>query len=356
MSEKKTPFAERSSYWMQGGGPSSDVIVSTRVRLARNLQDVPFPPEMSRDDAQGVLVQARGMSDYLKQHSNCRLAFDFWPLSELDETDLWVLVEKHLISPQLVKTAALSGLILRSDDAVSIMVNEEDHFRIQCLFPGLNLTQGRELAQQIDRILGRKIDCAFDEQLGFLTTCPTNLGTGMRASVMAHLPGLVMLDRLEDVLSGLSEIGATVRGLYGEGTDSQGNLFQISNRITLGQSEAEICANLQAVISEIVSKERSAREEAYGRRRDELEDKVYRAYGILTNARMLETEEAMRLLSALKLGRDLNIVTHVSPDLFSEMMIRMRPALIQSGAGSSLDSRQRDIRRASLIRNALLDT
>ncbi len=356
MSEKQAPFAERSSFWMRGGGPSADVIVSTRVRLARNHKNVPFPPEMAKEHAEQVLSLARDLNDCLRRDSEGEYVFDFWPLSELDETDRWVLVEKHLVSPQLVKTAALSGVILRSDDAVSIMINEEDHFRIQCLFPGLNLTHSRELAQQVDHILHEVVNCAFDEQLGYLTTCPTNLGTGMRSSVMAHLPGLVMLNRLEDVISGLSEIGATVRGLYGEGTESRGDLFQISNRITLGQSESEICANLQAVIGEIVRKERSAREEAYGRRRDELEDKVFRAYGILTNARMIETKEAMRLLSALKLGRDLNIVTHVSQDLFSQMMIRMRPALIQSRAGTSLDPRQRDIRRASLIRNALLDS
>ncbi len=354
MSNKQPSFSKRSSYWMRGGGPSSDVIVSSRLRLARNLSDVPFPPEMSREHAQKVLEQAEQVIDSLKSRQDS--GYRFVRMDSLPEIEQWVLVEKHLISPQLVQTAALSGVILSDDEAVSIMVNEEDHFRIQCLFPGLNLDEGKGLVLRVDQRLCSVIEPAFDEQLGYLTTCPTNLGTGMRASVMAHLPGLVMLDRLDKVISGLSEIGATIRGLYGEGTDSQGDLFQISNRVTLGQDETEICNNLHAVVSEVVDKERSARETVYGCRKEELEDRVYRAYGLLTNARMMPTKEAMRLLSALKLGLDLNIIPHVSGETFSELMINMRPALIQSRADSELDSRKRDVRRATLIRNTLLNT
>ncbi len=346
-------FARQLSWWMKGGGTASDIVVSSRLRLARNLDDVPFPPSMGRDDAVHVLEQAEAVADHLERST--RHGYRLFRLKDLGELDRGVLVEKHLLSPQIVNSAALSGVILREDEAVSVMVNEEDHLRIQCLFPGLNLEAAWELADEVDDIMSEVVRYGFDERLGYLSTCPTNLGTGMRASVMLHLPGLVMTEKLDAVISGITKVGAVVRGLYGEGSDAQGNLFQMSNRVTLGQSEQQITDNLVAVVNEVVQRERSAREKAMNRDRNKLEDRIYRAYGLLTNAKMMSSEEAMKLLSLVRLGVDLNIMSHVSPDVFQELIIRMRPSFIQSETGESLNAEERDIRRATLLRRRLQD-
>ena len=346
-----SPFAQQLSCWMKGGGNASDIVVSSRLRLARNLADVPFPPNMGRDDAEHVLEQAAAVAEHLERTMGKE--YRLFRLKDLSELDCGVLVEKHLLSPQIVNSAALSGVILREDEAVSVMVNEEDHLRTQCLFPSLNLKAAWELADEVDDTMSEVVRYGFDERLGYLTTCPTNLGTGMRASVMLHLPGLVMTEKLDAVISGITKVGAVVRGLYGEGSDAQGNLFQMSNRVTLGQSEQQIADNLVAVVNEVVQRERSAREAALNHDRHKLEDRIYRAYGLLTNAKMMSSEEAMKLLSLVRLGVDLNIMSHVSPDAFQELIIRMRPSFIQSEAGESLASEERDIRRAALLRRRL---
>ena len=353
MAQDKRPlFTRRLSSWMKGAGASSDIVLSSRVRLARNLDSIPFPPKMGREDALKVLDLAEQATDHLVRSTD--EAWDFYRLGDMDDLDRWVLVEKHLISPQLVKSSALSGLILRQDEAVSIMVNEEDHLRIQCLFPGLNVQDAWQLGDAVDDVLSEIVRYGFDSKLGYLTTCPTNVGTGMRVSVMLHLPGLVMTERLESVISGLSKVGSVVRGLYGEGSEAQGNLFQISNRLTLGSDEDEIIANLRAVVNEVVQRERSAREIIYDRDRKRLEDRVCRAYGLLTNARLMTSEEAIKLLSLLRLGIDLQVISGLSAGVFQELMIRMRPSLIQRNSGDVLDADERDEKRAALMRDALL--
>lgn len=354
MAQDKRPlFTRRLSSWMKGEGASSDIVISSRVRLARNLDSAPFPPEMGREDALGVLHLAERATEHLVRSTG--EDWDFYRLGDMDDLDRWVLVEKHLISPQLVKSSALSGLTLRRDEAVSIMVNEEDHLRIQCLFPGLNLQDAWRLGDAVDDVLSDVVSYGFDDKLGYLTTCPTNVGTGMRISVMVHLPGLVMTEHLESVISGLAKVGAVVRGLYGEGSEAQGNLFQISNRLTLGLDEEEIIENLGAVVNEVVQRERSAREVVYDRDRRRLEDRVCRAYGILTNARLMTSEEAMGLLSLLRLGIDLQLISGLSAGVFQELMIRMRPSLIQSESGGAMDAGERDQRRATLMRDVLLN-
>ncbi len=351
MRGEEPDFVRRLSRWIEGNGSASDIVISSRVRLARNLKRVPFPPVMERGDAEEVLEAAEGAARFLQ----CRMEgnYDYYPLRDMTELHQWVLVEKHLISPQLTKSSALSGVTVSEDEAVSIMVNEEDHFRIQCLFPGLNLREAWETADAVDDVLEEVVSYAYDEKLGYLTTCPTNLGTGMRVSVMTHLPGLVMSEMIDSVISGLSKVGAVVRGLYGEGSEAQGNLFQISNRTTLGHDEATIVEDMSAVLREVVQKERSIRETIYRRDRTSLEDKVYRAHGLLTNARMMSSEEAMQLLSMLRLGIDMNILSHISPVVFQELTIRMRPSMIQREAGESLKPEQRDVRRATLMRERI---
>ncbi len=351
MTTEEPRFVRGLSRWMKGNGSASDIVISSRVRLARNLENIPFPPAMERSDAEKVLAAAEEASGRLQE--SLEREYHYYPLREMSELHQWVLVEKHLISPQLTKSSALSGVIISEDEAVSIMVNEEDHFRIQCLLPGLNIRGVWETADAVDDVLGETVRYGFDGSLGYLTTCPTNLGTGMRVSVMVHLPGLAMAEQLDSVISGLAKVGAVVRGLYGEGSEAQGNLFQISNRTTLGNDEDGIVEDMSAVVREVVQRERSTRETLYRRGRTSLEDKIYRAHGLLTNARMISSEEAMHLLSMLRLGIDMNILPHIAPEVFQELMIRMRPSIIQRETGEALKPEERDVRRATLMRKRI---
>lgn len=340
---------ERSK-WMEAAGPSGDIVLSSRIRLARNLRDFPFPSRLGADGATAVINEARQVVPKLNEGSNRH--YELYRLSELNALDRQVLVEKHLISPLLAKNEH-GAIILSSDEAVSIMINEEDHIRIQCLMPGLQLDGAWELADNVDNTMGQVSEYAYSDRRGFLTTCPTNLGTGLRASVMMHLPGLVHSQQLGRVLSALSKVGVVVRGLYGEGTQAQGNIFQVSNQVTLGQTEADIIENLTSVARQLIERERSAREWLVRQWKDHLEDRVCRAYGILTNARVITSEEALRLLSDLRLGIDQKIIPHVSPQVFNDLIVATRAGFLQKIAGQQLSAAQRDRRRATLIRQRL---
>lgn len=352
MSSYGMSFAHRKSRWMEGQGPSQDVVISSRIRLARNLKDYPFPPMMTEDKAREVLNLGCEISEALNHEGSAE--YSWYPLEKLDSMERQVLIEKHLISPQLLRSAAISGVIISRDEAVSIMVNEEDHFRIQCLFSGMDLEAAWSLADRLDSDIAGHVTYAFDDEFGYLTTCPTNLGTGLRGSVMTHLPGLVLTEQLSRIVSGLSKVGAVVRGLYGEGSQAEGSLYQISNHVTLGHSESEIVDNLNSIVSEVVRRERSAREALLNRNRVKLEDRVYRAYGILTNARSIAASEAIELLSLVRLGVVLGILTHIPIAVFPELIVGTRRASIQQKAGAHLDSDQRDLQRANLIRKRLL--
>ncbi len=345
------PFNKTLSRWMTGGGPCEDVVVSTRVRLARNLAQYPFPPSARREDALAVRGAVQRSLDDLPDGGD----YEFYPLDRVEEIDRWVLVEKHLASPQLVGRADCTAIILDAEESISVMVNEEDHLRIQCLVPGFDLESAWSLADTVDDSLGAGLEYAFDEDFGYLTACPSNVGTGFRGSVMAHLPGLVHTGQIEPLMSGLNKAGALVRGVFGEGSKAEGNLFQVSNRISLGSSEDEMAANLAGVARELMSRERSAREALLNGNRYELEDRVYRAYGLLTNARKMSSEEALDLLSMLRLGSDINILPGGLGDAFPELLVRIRRASLQRVVGERLDTNQRDIRRATLVRNRLLN-
>ena len=234
------------SEWMRGNGQDSDIVISTRVRVARNLQHLPFPL-LANDQQSGEVLER--LTHVLKDKEDLQ---DFGhlhviKLSEIDELDKKVLVEKHLISPNLANESRNGAVILTEDESVSIMINEEDHLRIQCLYPGFQVREAWSRATALDDIFESEIDYAFDDKRGYLTSCPTNVGTGLRASVMMHLPALVMTQQINRILSAVSQVGLTVRGIYGEGSEALGNLFQISNQITLGQTESEIIENLHSV-------------------------------------------------------------------------------------------------------------
>lgn len=341
------------SHWMTGAGPSADIVLSSRIRLARNLADVPFPPRLSADDARTVVSRVRQAIPQLERRLKRR--FHLIELRGLSQLDRQVLVEKHLISPLLAKSGG-GAVVLSEDEAISIMLNEEDHLRIQCLQPGLQLEAGWQVADAVDGVLSNELELAFNDRRGFLTTCPSNLGTGMRVSVMMHLPGLVLANQAPRVLGSLPKIGVVVRGMYGEGSEARGNLFQISNQVTLGQAEDAIVENLSAIARQLVDRERSVRERLYRELKTQLEDRACRAYGILTNARLITSDEALRLLSDLRLGIDLQIVSHVSPLVFSDLMVATRPGFLQRVNGAPLGPEERDQRRAALIRERLQQT
>lgn len=358
MNEKGTPTIENimnssSSTWMNGQGQLSDVVISSRVRLARNIKDVPFPHLLDEAQAKKVLGDVFEAVNRVSRK-------DSWgnlvtlDLGELSAIERQVLVEKHLISPQHAEKGHGKGLAVRPDETVAIMVNEEDHIRLQVLASGLELDEAYIVANGLDDLLDEMLDFAFDDRIGYLTACPTNVGTGLRASVMVHLPALSLGNETSRVLTAVNKLGLVIRGLYGEGTNGQGNVFQISNQITLGQSEKDIIENISLVAKQVVSEEKRIRDILFKTKRAELEDKVFRSYGILTNARMMSSEEAIRLWSDVRLGVVLGIIPGLRLTEINEILVLSRPNFVQRIAGRSLPPEERDIRRAELIRRKLV--
>ena len=339
-----------SSKWMHGSGPDGEIVLSSRVRLARNIREVPFPYLASDSQTEDVSKQLCEASQSLKEELG---DMRFLPIKGIPPMERQVLVEKHLISPLLIKGPHNSAVLLREDEAVSVMINEEDHLRIQCLLPGLQLEQALHEANRYDDLLEEKLAYAYDEQWGYLTACPTNVGTGLRASVMVHLPALVLTKQINRVLSAIAQVGLAVRGMYGEGSEVVGNLVQISNQITLGQSEDEIVRNLYGVSRQIVEQEAQARQILLNEGRDRISDRVNRAFGVLSHARLISSQEAMQLLSDVRLGIDLGLIEGVPSNILKELMVLLRPACLQMEAGRTLDSLDRNRERACLIRKRL---
>jgi protein arginine kinase len=306
----------------------------------------------SKEEAKAIIVKMEGI---LNQIDFKRIEqMELLKIDELQPLQKRVLVEKHLISPLLAEESPYGACLLTENEEVSIMINEEDHIRIQCLFPGFQLSEALEAANNIDDWLESQIQYAFDEKNGYLTSCPTNVGTGLRASVMMHLPGLILTQQINRIIPAINQLGLVVRGIYGEGSEALGNLFQISNQITLGKSEEDIVEDLKSVVNQLISQERTAREALRKTSNIQLEDRVYRSYGLLTNSRIIETKEAARCLSDVRLGIDLGYIQGISKNIFNELMILTQPGFLQQYAGGLLRPQERDIRRASLIRERLL--
>lgn len=338
--------------WMSGKGPESDIVLSSRIRLARNLSSLPFPQRAGERQLQQVEEEMRASLADLNQNSP--IPYVFGELDKLTPLERYVLVEKHLVSLDLVRAGAHRAVLVREDAAVSIMINEEDHLRIQCLLPGLQLEEAMALADQVDDTLEARHDYAFDEKLGYLTACPTNLGTGLRASVMLHLPALVMTKQINRLMSTISQLGIAVRGLYGEGSEAIGNIFQVSNQLTLGFSEHDIIANLRGVVLQVIAQERKARQTLLTSAREAITDRVWRAYGVLRYAYCLDSQEALQLLSQVRLGADMHIIDVVPPAIFNELLVTTQPNFLQRAAGGGpLDATERDKLRARSIRQRL---
>ncbi|MCG0275920.1 MAG: protein arginine kinase [Thermosediminibacteraceae bacterium] len=336
--------------WINSTGPDSDIVITSRVRLARNLKDVPFPHLLNRLQAKEVIEMV-----YKAFLSNAVLSKDarLYYMEDLSETEKNLLVEMHFISPDLARDDR-GAVIISSDRRISVMINEEDHLRIQCIFSGLDPQGAYDLASRVDDVLEEQLDFAFDEQLGYLTACPTNVGTGIRVSVMMHLPVLTMLKQVDRMFSTMAQLGLVVRGLYGEGTESWGNLYQISNQITLGKSEEDIIQNLLSVAGQIIASERQARRNLNGEERLRLEDRILRSYGILTNSRLLSTQEAMRYISDVRLGVDLGIIKNLKPEELNNLFITAGPSYIQEVFKKTMTPLERDLNRANLLRQKLL--
>ncbi len=338
-----------NSRWMNSDGPDAGIVVSSRIRIARNLAGVPFPHLLEQEQSMEVIDRIRKALENKEAADNIG-KMSLILMNDLSPFERQILVDKHLISQELLNNFQSKAAAIRDDEAVIIMINEEDHLRIQCLFSGLCLKEAWKVADNIDDGLEKTLDYAFSEKLGYLTSCPTNTGTGLRASVMLHLTGLKIISQLSGVFDAISKLGLTVRGFYGEGTEALGDLFQISNQITLGQSEEEIISNLISITRQILAQEQEARQVLYRERREIVEDRVYRAYGILKCARILTLDEAMRLLSDLRLGTGLKIISGVQDRLINELMVKIKPAFLIKITGQDMSKRGLDIARADLIR------
>lgn len=335
------------SGWITEKGPQNEIVLSSRVRLARNIVNTPFPAYLNIEAANKLTVEIKDAAD-----KKTYAPYKLYTIDQMPQLEKQILLERHLISPDLVKSSKGAALI-SEDEMISIMVNEEDHIRIQSILPGLQVIKAWDVANDIDDVLEETLDYSYDEKLGYLTCCPTNVGTGMRASAMIHLPALNMIGNISKILQTVTQIGLTIRGIYGEGTEFLGNLFQISNQITLGLSEEEIVENINAVTSQIVEKEREARNILINNNRTQLEDKVWRSWGLLKNARVMTSQEAMKLLSDIRLGMDLDFISNLSVSLLNEIMIDTQPASIQKSVGEELTPEARDIIRAEIIREKL---
>lgn len=331
--------------------PEADVAISSRIRLARNLAAFPFTTKMTL--AQSAEVSAKVRDALFSGKGVENRALSYIELQSLAPLDRQLLAEKHLISPEFAQGNIHRAVIISKDERISVMVNEEDHLRLQCIFPGMQIKEAWELCDKLDRKLEEKLDFAFDKISGYLTCCPTNTGTGIRASVMLHLPALSMTGYIKEVLETCSKIGVAVRGAYGENSEASGNLYQISNQVTLGQTEEEIVSGITNIISQISEQERILRAELYKQNPMRFEDIIFRSLGILTNARIISTEESLKLLSDVRLGAVMGLLKDIDPDKLTNMMQTVQPAYLQKLSGGELRPEIRDQKRAELIRTQL---
>lgn len=327
------------------------VIISSRIRLARNLTQIAFPNRAKASEANEVIRKVREALE----NEDFEAELTHLAMGHVTQVDKVAMMEKHIISPAFAKIKWPTYLLLSKNESISIMVNEEDHIRIQSMASGMNLEYALAEANRIDDVFEQKLSYAFDDQLGYLTACPTNLGTGMRASYMIHVPALESTGQLQFILEAIGKFGLTVRGIYGEGTDAMGSVFQISNQVTLGQTEKEIIDNLTSVTKQIVEQELVVRNKLLNDKRSKFEDAVYRSYGILSHARMITSKEAMRLLSDMKLGIDLGIIRTEDNKTINiyNLMAKIQPANLQIMSNKNLNVDERDIARADYVREHL---
>ena len=323
--------------------------MSSRVRLARNVKDAAFPGWAKKPERVRVLDLIRPAIQSLPEMKDA-FAESMDSLSTLDKQ---ILVERHLISREHAAKSAGSGLVVNREETLCFMINEEDHLRMQALRPGLQLRQAWTAIDQADTALEKRLEYAFSPELGYLTACPTNIGTGIRVSAMLHLPGLVLAEQINPIIQSVNKLGLAVRGLYGEGTEALGNVFQVSNQMTLGESETAIVERLEKVLAQIIEHEGNARDTLLEKKPKMVFNHIGRAYGILANAHSISSKETMNLLSLMRLGVDVGLFPGVDRALVDELFILTQPAHLQKQHSEKLSAEERDLLRADMVRERL---
>ena len=347
---KLDDLLNRESEWLKRTGPKSNIVISSRVRLARNFAGFPFFGWAKPKEREDILNRAKAAIEKTRFLKDSTL-FDMKDLSELDRQ---FLVERHLMSPEHIIDPEYKALLVDDREIVSIMINEEDDLRIQVLQSGFNVIEAWRVANEIDTDIAKRAPYAYSPRWGYLTACPTNTGTGLRASVMLHIPALAITNQIGKVFQAISKIGLTMRGFYGEGTEAIGNFFQISNQVTLGHKESDLIDKIGTIVDKLIRREESTRQALMTRNKDEVTDKIWRAQGTLKSARIITSAETIKLLSVIRLGIDLGVVREINSSTLNELFIITQPAHLQKLEGKALDHEERDHKRADIIRKKLI--
>jgi protein arginine kinase len=346
-------LAQTSGEWLRGEGPESDIVISSRIRLARNLADFPFIARATESDRAEIGKILRGRIEKLHEVGKFNGQLIYVDVSALEAVDRQFLVERQLISREHAEAEGARAVVIDRREQMSVMINEEDHLRLQVIKSGLDLTAAWEDINELDDMIESRVTYAYNDRFGYLTACPTNVGTGLRVSVMLHLPALVLTRQIDKVFRSLQKINLAVRGLYGEGSQAQGDFYQVSNQITLGQSEEELTKKVADVVPVMIDYERQAREFLIRESQETLHDRVSRAYGILRTAQTISSEETMHLLSSLRMGVNLGLIRDVAMPTVNKLFVHTQPAHLQKLTGMELDSSDRNIERAAYLRRHL---
>lgn len=342
-------LARSSGQWLRGSGPESDIVISSRIRLARNLADFPFITRANSGDKREIETTLRNEITALRTAaSSC-----YFDVEHLQTLDRQFLVERQLISREHAESDGARGVVIGQDERFSVMINEEDHLRIQVMHSGLDVHETWNQINELDDAIEQRVTYAYSNRLGYLTACPTNVGTGLRVSVMMHLPALVITRQIEKVFRSLQKINLAVRGLYGEGSQAMGDFYQISNQITLGRSEQDLIKQVIDVVPVLINYEREARDFLVRESHQTLHDRVSRAYGILRTAQTISSEETMHLLSSVRMGVNLGLIGDLEIPTVNKLFIHTQPAHLQKLRGVPLDSADRNVERASYLRRHL---
>ncbi len=342
-------FLNNKVGWLSDSGPDDDITISSRIRLARNLKGLPFPINANEEEARTVIDRACNARSNIDALQSSHL----FKIRGMGQIDKRFLLERRLVSKDFINKNYNSELIVKEDESIAIMVNEEDHLRIQAIKSGFRLNEVWDDINELDYQIGKYLEFAFDDKLGFLTSCPTNVGTGMRASVMLHLPALVLSKQITSLIQGVHKLRLTVRGIFGEGSDNLGNLFQVSNQTTLGETEENIILRLEKVIKQIITHEKNARVYLIKEKKNVILDKVGRAYGLLRHAYVLSSKEAINALSYLRLGVDMGMFSAVDIHTVNELFIVTQTSHLQKHINKPMKSYEREILRAKMIREKL---
>ena len=339
----------QTSEWLKGTGPDSDIVISSRIRLARNMDGLHFVDWADaniRKKAAGAAKEAILSSNYMKNSL-------YVEMDKITPIDRQLLIERHLISMEHAVNPEYKTTFIGDREIISIMVNEEDHLRLQVIKSGFVLDEAWDIMESLEKDLEKRLKFAFSDEWGYLTACPTNVGTGLRASVMMHLPATVIARQINNMVHAVSKLGLTVRGFFGEGTEASGNFFQVSNQVTLGQREEDIIENLKRIIRQIIAQENGSREFLKNKKKDVIEDRISRAYATLEAAHIITSRETIDLLSLVRLGSELKLIKGVDNSILNELLILIQPAHLQKLEGRVLSPPERDIKRAELIRKRL---